>query len=152
MLAHVRAASPGMPILYTNCHPFRSGQFAFMHNGAVPSFKKLRRALQQNLSDEVFCGIEGTTDSEHIFAMILNEMTRVERSSEQPLGPARLSEVVKRVVQALCALMKQHGVQEAASLNMVVCLWFVVELMNSQALLAVRWMFAVFPASTLCRH
>ena len=32
-LAHVRAASAGMPVQQTNCHPFKHGKWLFVHNG-----------------------------------------------------------------------------------------------------------------------
>jgi glutamine amidotransferase class II-like protein len=35
--SHVRAAA-GPPIQQTNCHPFRFGNWLFMHNGALAAF------------------------------------------------------------------------------------------------------------------
>ena len=35
LLAHVRAASPGLSVSRLNCHPFARGPFAFMHNGTA---------------------------------------------------------------------------------------------------------------------
>ena len=43
IFAHVRAASPGLPVIETNCHPFREGSFLFMHNGYVGGFERVRR-------------------------------------------------------------------------------------------------------------
>ena len=72
VFAHIRGASPGMAVQQTNCHPFSSGPFLFMHNGSVDHFGKLRRKLQQGLSDRAFESIQGTTDSEHAFAIFLD--------------------------------------------------------------------------------
>lgn len=83
-LAHVRAASPGLPVQRLNCHPFRGGQYRpdaddlgpvergrrrllFMHNGEFGAYRKLIRRLQNELDDDVFFGIRGSTDSEHVF-------------------------------------------------------------------------------------
>lgn len=72
VFAHIRGASPGMAVQQTNCHPFSSGPFLFMHNGSVEHFAQLRRRLQQGLSDRAFESIQGTTDSEHAFAVFLD--------------------------------------------------------------------------------
>jgi len=72
VFAHIRGASPGMAVQQTNCHPFSFGPFLFMHNGSIDHFARLRRRLQQGLSDRAFESIEGTTDSEHAFAVFLD--------------------------------------------------------------------------------
>src|SRR4051794_14236215 len=43
-LAHVRAGT-GTPVQETNCHPFRSGQWLFVHNGFIGEYARLRRDL-----------------------------------------------------------------------------------------------------------
>lgn len=68
ILAHVRAASPGLEISESNCHPFIKGPLAFMHNGSIGSFLESKRKLQAPLSDEAFNSIIGSTDSELAFA------------------------------------------------------------------------------------
>jgi len=100
ILAHVRAASPGLPVVETNCHPFVHDRFAFCHNGGVGDFHGVRRRLLRSISDASFDAIEGTTDSEIVFAVFLDEIR--EREGEEPaqaLGDA-LAATVKRVVEA----------------------------------------------------
>jgi glutamine amidotransferase len=70
--AHVRAASPGMRISEANCHPFHHGRFLWMHNGTIEGFNLIKRRLRQTLTDEIYHAIQGTTDSEHAFAVFLN--------------------------------------------------------------------------------
>lgn len=70
--AHVRAASPGMRICEANCHPFQHGRYLWMHNGGVRDFWRIKRRLRASLPDRLYHGIEGTTDSEHAFAVFLN--------------------------------------------------------------------------------
>ena len=72
ILAHIRAATPGLPVTLLNCHPFLWGPFAFMHNGHVGGFRALRRRLLERLSDEAFSLIGGSTDSEHVFALFVD--------------------------------------------------------------------------------
>ena len=70
--AHVRAASPGMLVSEINCHPFRHGRFMWMHNGIIEGFNSIKRRLRRSLPDRIYHWVEGTTDSEHAFAVFLN--------------------------------------------------------------------------------
>lgn len=73
ILAHVRAASPGLPVTQLNCHPFIRDQFCFMHNGGIGDFRHLKRKLSQSLSDSSYDWIQGTTDSEYIFGLFSDQ-------------------------------------------------------------------------------
>lgn len=70
--AHVRAASPGMRVCEANCHPFQYGRYLWMHNGTIQGFWQIRRRLRSFLPDHLYTSIEGTTDSEHAFAVFLD--------------------------------------------------------------------------------
>lgn len=70
--AHIRAASPGMRVSESNCHPFQNGRFLWMHNGSVEGFNAIKRRLRRSLPDDLYHSIQGTTDSEHAFAVFLN--------------------------------------------------------------------------------
>lgn len=70
--AHVRAASPGMLVSEINCHPFRFGRLLWMHNGTIEGFNLIKRILRRSLPDHLYQSVEGTTDSEHAFAVFLN--------------------------------------------------------------------------------
>lgn len=70
--AHVRAASPGMLVSEINCHPFRFGRLLWMHNGTIEGFNLIKRILRRSLPDYLYQSVEGTTDSEHAFAVFLN--------------------------------------------------------------------------------
>lgn len=72
--AHVRAASSGMSVSEANCHPFQYGRFLWMHNGRIGGFNRIKRILRRDLTDEFYNFIQGTTDSEHIFALFLNNL------------------------------------------------------------------------------
>jgi len=74
---HVRGASIGMAIAATNSHPFAKEKYLFMHNGVTENFRTaFMRVMRRELLDEYYAGIEGTTDSEHIFALFLSNMKR----------------------------------------------------------------------------
>lgn len=78
IMAHVRAATPGLGVSEFNCHPFASSgphkDLAFMHNGVVGDFLNHKREMQNALPDELFNEIEGTTDSEHLFRLFLDSL------------------------------------------------------------------------------
>ncbi|WP_192253490.1 class II glutamine amidotransferase [Mesorhizobium silamurunense] len=91
-LAHVRASTGGATSR-TNCHPFVSGRWSFMHNGQIGGFEKIRRALENPLPDAVFNQREGTTDSELFFLLMIDEGL-----SRDPHGAA--SRATSRVLEA----------------------------------------------------
>lgn len=68
--AHVRA-STGTPTSRTNCHPFRHGRHLFMHNGQIGGFERIRRELALRVRPELFRHLQGTTDSELFFFLLL---------------------------------------------------------------------------------
>ncbi len=116
VLAHVRAATEGSDVSEANCHPFQRGRFAFMHNGFVGAFSAVRRALLAELSEESFGMIRGNTDSEHVFALLLDNVT--EGGATDPAEA--LAEGLVRTFQQVTALVEAHGGGAAIHLNVVV--------------------------------
>ena len=101
LFAHVRAASPGMAVTESNAHPFNYGRFMWMHNGVVPDFQRIKRRLRHGLRDELYDMIGGTTDSEHAFALFLNELPTTNTVSSEDMRKtlvwtiARLNELTR---------------------------------------------------------
>lgn len=116
ILAHVRAATPGMPVTETNTHPFVSGELAFMHNGSVAGFAKVKRRLLDQLGDQAYGMIQGTTDSEHVFALVL------ERLLADPDAPPaeRMARAVGGALRDVMMLCASAGVHEPSYLNLAV--------------------------------
>jgi len=113
ILAHVRSASPQSAVHRLNCHPFAHENLAFMHNGFLAGFPRWRRQLLEELSDEAFQLILGSTDSEHAFALCWD---RYRQSRVQdPLQ--RLRESVEGTIQELERLRCQAGVEEGSYFN-----------------------------------
>lgn len=71
-LAHVRASTMSESVRI-NCHPFVFKQWSFMHNGQIGDFEGIKRSIEKSLSDELYQARKGTTDSEMLFLMLLNE-------------------------------------------------------------------------------
>lgn len=69
---HIRAASPGIPVHQANAHPFTYQNELFMHNGILSDFRSgFMRTIREKIDDPFYENIQGTTDSEHIFALYL---------------------------------------------------------------------------------
>jgi ergothioneine biosynthesis protein EgtC len=116
IFAHVRAASPGTPVTELNCHPFQYGNFLWMHNGRIAEFRKIRRTLREHLVDEFYDLIQGTTDSEHAFALFLNELR--DHLADYELDDLRqaLTRTIRRIEEWLDAA----GITETSWLNFCV--------------------------------
>lgn len=116
ILAHVRAATGGnFDVSEANCHPFRYQRFSFMHNGHLPAFKQLRRPLLQQLGDTAFENIRGTTDTEHVFALVTEHLVGKEEQSSCRL----LAEALEQGIAAVKALIREHAPGTHCYLNLV---------------------------------
>jgi predicted glutamine amidotransferase len=122
LVAHVRAASVG-DVSENNCHPFNYKNLLMAHNGGVEDFSRIKRAVREPLSDELYNWIKGQTDSEHIFALMLNNLF----NDHKLLSPEAVQYAFEKTFSILNHLMKQHNITEPAYLNMVVTngLWVV---------------------------
>jgi len=70
VLAHVRRATVGSPDP-VNTHPFRHGAALLIHNGHIPAFDRVRPRLIDRLDDNRQRLVRGSTDSEHVLALLL---------------------------------------------------------------------------------
>ncbi|MEU1875290.1 putative glutamine amidotransferase [Streptomyces ambofaciens] len=67
---HIKA-STGSAVQQSNCHPFRSGRWMWMHNGMISEFRRVRRDLALAVDPALYADIEGSTDSEVMFFLAL---------------------------------------------------------------------------------
>ena len=75
ILGYVRSATPPLAVDLSNCQPFSQEKLLFIHNGFINNFRQsLYRPLRNQFTDEVYQIIHGTTDSEHIFGLILTQL------------------------------------------------------------------------------
>ncbi len=75
VVAYVRSATPGLPVDLINCQPFDRENLLFIHNGYIDDFRNtLYRPIRNQLCDNTYRSIHGTTDSEHIFALIISQL------------------------------------------------------------------------------
>lgn len=111
VLANVRSATPGQAIDLSNCQPFQHGLMLGIHNGYIENFRQtLYRPIRDRLSDVAYQSIGGSTDSEHIFALVLHALET---------NPAiALAEAVHQTLKTLSHLGQQH--QTGFSANLII--------------------------------
>ncbi len=118
-LAHVRAASLAT-IQETNCHPFRYGQWLFVHNGEIEQIELFRRDLTLAVAPHLFNSIQGTTDSELMFYLALTFGLE-----KDPLG------AVERMAGFVEKVGRDHGVAD--------CLCMTLGISDRQHIYVVRY-------------
>ena len=113
VLAAVRSATPGLPAEESGVPPFASGPYLFAHNGAIRNFRRsAMRPLRDILSDESYSGLLGVTDSETIFALLMDRL----RADKAEVGDAvALSEATAAALGKVTAICENLGIP--ATLN-----------------------------------
>jgi gamma-glutamyl hercynylcysteine S-oxide hydrolase len=125
LIAAVRSATPGIGFELANVQPFAHGRMAFVHNGFIEGFHRgPERALRDSLGREAYEGIEGSSDSEHIFALVRD-------------SPGPMHEAVRRGIERLEGLCEESGRKAVAT----------VLVGDGEQLVAVRWARGYEPAS-----
>jgi gamma-glutamyl hercynylcysteine S-oxide hydrolase len=75
IVAAVRSATPPSPIVATGNAPFTHGPWLFSLNGFVTGFREgVGEELRRAVSPAHAAGIDGTSDSEVLFALVLDEL------------------------------------------------------------------------------
>jgi len=110
VLAHVRRATVGPPGP-KNTHAFWDGRWAFIHNGTVPHFNQVRPKMLAALHPQNREAIEGGTDSELVFRLILS------LHSDNPKRP--ILETLRTVVRRIMAWYSEMTVNEELGLNVI---------------------------------
>ena len=118
-LAHVRATSLAT-VQETNCHPFRHGNWLFVHNGEIFEVEKVRRELLMQIAPELFPEILGTTDSEVLFYLALTFGLE-----KDPLG------ALERMAGCVESVAKAAGIAES--------LWMTLGISDGKTVYAVRY-------------
>ncbi|MDX2239586.1 MAG: ergothioneine biosynthesis protein EgtC [Leptolyngbyaceae cyanobacterium bins.302] len=109
VVANVRSATAGQSVDLVNCQPFQQHDISFIHNGFIANFREtLYRPLRERLSDSAYQQIQGTTDSEHIFALLMDELD----------ATGSLPEALQQTIATLHQLADKY--QTEFSANMIV--------------------------------
>ena len=118
LIAHVRGVtwSEQEIVAETNLHPFRfhGARVALAHNGHLREFGRMRYDLIEHIGPELAQRIEGTTDSEWIYALVLSQL-------EDPYGLPEARELADAAAAALRILREvraRHGIDTSSPVNL----------------------------------
>ena len=133
LLAHVRGVTYGNPegVGPANLHPFRfpGAKVALAHNGHLREFPRMRYDLVAHVAPELAERIQGTTDSEWIYALVLSML-------DDPYGAPELDELTEATASALRVLRDvraRRGIDTSSPVNLF--------LTTGEALVATRFSF-----------
>jgi ergothioneine biosynthesis protein EgtC len=120
VLGYVRSATPGQALEFANCQPFNHQQWLFLHNGFIENFRQtLHRKIRSTLTHDFYDKIFGSTDSEHLFALLLSQaQINKHRPVEYALRTTLLtiSEMAKRhQIKVLANIVLSDGKRLIAS-------------------------------------
>ena len=118
LIAHVRGVtySENEMVAETNLHPFRfvSACVTLAHNGHLREFVRMRYDLVRYVRPELAQKIQGTTESEWIYALVLSQL-------EDPYGRPETRELADAAVSALRLLREvraRHGIDTSSPVNL----------------------------------
>ncbi|MGD8514248.1 MAG: class II glutamine amidotransferase [Granulosicoccaceae bacterium] len=114
--AHVRATTRGSLVNEINCHPFQFGRYMWMHNGSIAEFRKIKRRLRASLTDDAYEAVQGTTDSEHAFAVFLNLLG----DCDTPKTTAQLARTLRDTLHLIMEYTGEAGINHPCYLNFAV--------------------------------
>jgi predicted glutamine amidotransferase len=102
----------------TNLHPFHfaGARVVLAHNGHLREFSRMRYALVEHVRPELAQRIEGTTDSEWIYALVLSQL-------DDPYGLPQTSELADATAKALRILRTvraAHDIDTSSPVNLCV--------------------------------
>ena len=104
IMAHIRAATPSSVVSEENCHPFRYGSLLFQHNGHVEGFERIKRLVMNELPDELYNFVEGTTDSEVCFALLLSLLEPASLARARESGKVSAAEIQSATLGTIAIL------------------------------------------------
>jgi glutamine amidotransferase len=120
LLAHVRGAlgGPEDVVSQQNVHPFlySGAHVALAHNGYLRDVGRMRYGLLEFIRPELAQRIEGTTDSEWLYALLLSQL-------DDPYGVPGPDELVAAVTQTLSIVRRvreRHDIRVSSPVNLFV--------------------------------
>ena len=113
VLAAVRSATPSAPVEESGAPPFTARQWLFAHNGAVDGFRDTPGIeLRARVSERTRAGIEGASDAEVLFALVLDRLDAGDSMGEALL---QVIETVENITTARLNLVITDGTSLAAT-------------------------------------
>jgi glutamine amidotransferase len=120
LFAHFRGVtySGEAVVSETNLHPFQftGARVVLAHNGHLRQFRRMRYSLIEHVRPELAESIEGTTDSEWIYALVLSQL-------EDPFGlpeTRELADATAGALRILRTVRAAHGIDISSPVNLCV--------------------------------
>jgi predicted glutamine amidotransferase len=129
VLAHVRNASMGTTA-ERNSHPFLHGRWLCAHNGTLFGFGDDPERLRRMIPTQLRPVIQGDTDSEHAFALLLARLEQATGSLTAPVSAEAVGAVLAETIRTLAELYPGSEA-EPSEFNLV--------LTDGKILAASRW-------------
>lgn len=133
LLAHIRGVpyNSAVQINEQNCHPFRfeGVPLAMAHNGDLAGFREMRFDLVPHVRPEFAKQIQGSTDSEWIYALTVSALGDPHKVSD----PDAILAAIRRALTILREARERHGITRSSSTNLMFC--------DGTNLVAVRFTF-----------
>jgi glutamine amidotransferase len=118
LIAHVRGVpySERSVVGPQNLHPFRYEGFplAMAHNGDLWRFADMKFELLAHMRPAIAAQIQGTTDSEWIYALITSQL----EDPTRPAAPAEIASAVERTLVILREVRERHDIRIASPVNL----------------------------------
>jgi glutamine amidotransferase len=119
-IAHVRGVEydPSEAVGPQNVHPFQfpGARVVLAQNGGLNRFAEMRYDLLDHIGPELARQIEGTTDTEWLYALVLSRL-------DDPFGAASAEDLARAVPEALRVIREvraQRGIDRQSAVNLVV--------------------------------
>ena len=107
-LIAVRSATPGIPYELACVQPFARDAISFVHNGFITGWQRgPARLLREGLGDGAYQAVQGGSDSEGLFALVLDALDR---------GAASLPDAVRAALQRLERICTQANTTAVGTL------------------------------------
>src|SRR4051812_39922673 len=120
LLAHVRGVtySGDEVISQQNLHPFRypDTKVTLAHNGHLRQFLRMRYDLISHVRPELARRVEGTTDSEWMYVLLLSQL-------RDPFGSPSAAELAEAAIKTLAIVRKvreRHGIDTSSPVNLFI--------------------------------
>ncbi len=97
VVTHIRKSTIG-EVGPLNTHPFQYGPWVFVHNGNVENFSDHKAQLLARIDDDLKRYILGSTDSEHLFYLLLAILRR-QNALDPGVGGVQIQNVLSEFVQ-----------------------------------------------------
>ena len=133
LVAHVRGViyDPAERVGLQNVHPFLfdGAAFAMAQNGDLYDFERMRYDLLEHIPRELMANVEGTTDTEWVYALTLAQL-------EDPMGTCSaqdMADATREALRIIRDVREERGIQTQSPINLV--------LTDGRSLVATRYVF-----------